>query len=61
VFWYKSLLETHVPKANLPSTKALPSAALDKGYTVKISSAKTSLPSIFFCQALGKGGKEKLP
>jgi hypothetical protein len=37
----------------LPSANALPSAALGKGYTTKILSAKTSLPSAF-CQALGK-------
>jgi hypothetical protein len=49
-------LETHaLPSARgiLSSAKALPSAALGKGYTAKISSAKTTLPSDF-CRALDK-------
>jgi hypothetical protein len=56
----------HSAKPRLHSAKALPSVTLGKGYSVKISSAKTSLPSAF-CRALGKGfaecqkalGKEK--
>jgi hypothetical protein len=43
----------HSAKPELHSAKPLPSVALGKEHSAKISSAKMSLPSAF-CRALGK-------